>query len=160
MSSTRPATGAAFLLTQLGTHAAQRFAERTAEQGLTPPQSGILRLLRTNAGMSQQELANFLGMMPSRVVALIDEMEASGLVERTRHGTDRRRNVLVLTAQGEDALRAVMRVARAHEDELTAALTADERATLVELLTRVADQQGLTPGVHPGYRTLRPNASR
>jgi hypothetical protein len=37
------------------------------------------------------------------------------------------------------------------EDELTAALDNAERQTLMELLQRVADQQGLEPGVHPGY---------
>jgi DNA-binding MarR family transcriptional regulator len=160
MSTTAPVAGAAFLLTQLGTHAAQRYAERVGEHGLTPPQTGILRLLRTSAGMSQQQLAKTLGMMPSRVVVLIDELEAMNLVERTRHGTDRRRNALALTKQGDAALRTIAREARAHEDEITTALSDGERATLVDLLTRIADQQGLTPGVHPGYRTLRPDASR
>ena len=30
----------------------------------------------------------------------------------------------------------------------------DELATLVTLCEKIAAQQGLTPGVHPGYRTL------
>ena len=35
------------------------------------------------------------------------------------------------------------------------ALTDDERHRLTELLQKVAEQPGLTPGVHPGYRRLR-----
>jgi DNA-binding MarR family transcriptional regulator len=159
MPSARPVAGAAFLLTQLGTHAAQRYADRIGEHGLTPPQTGILRLIAMSQGMSQQQLAEMLGMLPSRVVALIDELEVMNLVERTRDGADRRRNSLTLTTVGQATLRTIAKVARAHEDEITTALSAAERETLIALLTRIADQQGLTPGVHPGYRSLRPTAS-
>jgi hypothetical protein len=39
-------------------------------------------------------------------------------------------------------------------------LKAEERQQLHALLTRIADQQGLIPGVHPGYRTLDTKPSR
>jgi DNA-binding MarR family transcriptional regulator len=155
MVNSGPAASSAFLLTQVGTHAAQRYAERIGEHGLTPPQTGILGLLRANPGISQQELARTLGMLPSRVVAFIDELESDGLVARTRDGADRRRNALELTAKGTAALRTIGAVARAHDDDICSALTPAQRATLHDLLTRIAEQQGLTPGVHPGYRTLR-----
>ncbi|HEY2299352.1 MAG TPA: MarR family winged helix-turn-helix transcriptional regulator [Jatrophihabitans sp.] len=155
-----PPASAAFLLTQVGTRAAQRFAERIGEHGLTPPQAGILGLLRSNPGISQQRLAEVLGMLPSRVVAFIDDLEAAGLVERTRDGADRRRNSLDLTAAGAAALRTIATAASAHDDETCRALDTSERAVLTELLTRIAADQGLTPGVHPGYRTLRPPAAR
>lgn len=155
-----PPDSTAFLLAQLGAHAAQRFAERVGEHGLTPPQTGILGLLRGTPGISQQQLAETLGMLPSRVVAFIDELEADGLVERTRAGTDRRRNALGLTPAGTSALRSVAAAARAHDDEICSALSANERDALHKLLTKIADQQGLTPGVHPGYRTVRAPASR
>jgi DNA-binding MarR family transcriptional regulator len=155
-----PPVSAAFLLTQVGTHAAQRFAERIGEHGLTPPQTGILRLLRSNPGISQQRLAEVLGMLPSRVVAFVDALEGEGLVERTRDDTDRRRNSLALTEAGTAALRTIATVATAHDDEVCRALSTDERAVLTELLTRIAVDQGLAPGVHPGYRTLRPPAAR
>jgi DNA-binding MarR family transcriptional regulator len=154
------AHGAAFLLTQLGTHAAGRFAERVATHGLTPPQCGVLGLLRGRPGLSQQELADVLGMLPSRVVALVDELEDAGYVQRVRADGDRRRNALQLTAAGQKALQTIGRAARAHEQEIVAALTSAEHSTLVDLLGRIAAQQGLTPGVHPGYRTYRPVAAR
>jgi DNA-binding MarR family transcriptional regulator len=154
------AQGAAFLLTQLGTHAASRFAERVAVHGLTPPQCGVLGLLRGRPGLSQQELADVLGMLPSRVVVLVDELEDAGYVQRVRDDGDRRRNALQLTAAGQKALQTVGRVGRAHEQEIVAVLTPAEHATLVELLGRIAAQQGLTAGVHPGYRTYRPANAR
>src|SRR3954454_7775979 len=138
------APGAAFLLTQLGTHAAARFAERVAAHGLTPPQCGVLRLLRGRPGLSQQELAEVLGMLPSRVVALVDELEDAGYVQRVRDDVDRRRNALQLTDRGLKALQTVGRVGRAHEQEIVGALSPAEHATLVDLLGRIAAQQGLT----------------
>jgi hypothetical protein len=36
-------------------------------------------------------------------------------------------------------------------------LTDDERTQLAQLLRRIADQQGLRPGVHPGFSRLRPS---
>ncbi len=152
--------GAAFLLAQVGAHAAMRFGERVHEVGLSRPQSGILGLLTANPGISQQELAGLLGMLPSRVVALVDEMEELGLIRRQRDEADRRRNTLVLTAAGNAALQQVGAVARAHEDDLCSALSASERRQLTGLLERIAEQQGLAPGVHPGYRSLRPATTR
>ena len=48
------------------------------------------------------------------------------------------------------------RIAGQHDDLLLAALAPTEREQLHTLLSRIAAEQGLTPGVHPGYRTLDP----
>lgn len=152
--------GAAFLLAQIGAYAAGQFGARLAQHGLTPPQAGILRLLASRPGTSQQELAGTLGMLPSRVVAFVDELEADGLVQRVRDEIDRRRNALQLTAQGRATLQVIGRVGKAHEDALCAGLSERERAQLRTLLTKIADEQELTPGVHPGYRSVRPPTAR
>ncbi|MGW4781008.1 MarR family winged helix-turn-helix transcriptional regulator [Streptomyces filamentosus] len=146
--------GAAFLLAQLGAHAAGRFGERVGGLGLAPPDVGLLRMIATEPGRSQRSLAADLGVVPSRVVALIDNLERKGLVERRRSTEDRRNYELYVSEGGRRALAGVREVAAAHEDDLLAALDGAERGLLAELLGRVAVQQGLTPGVHPGYRTL------
>ncbi|MFJ5549796.1 MarR family winged helix-turn-helix transcriptional regulator [Streptomyces sp. NPDC093225] len=142
--------GAAFLLAQIGAHAAERFAERVGHLGLTPADVGLLRMIAGRPGRSQRALAEDLGVVPSRVVTLIDGLE--GLVERRRSAEDRRNYELHLTAEGGRTLGAVSRAAAAHEDALLAALDPDQRALLLGLLERVAAEQELTPGVHPGYR--------
>jgi DNA-binding MarR family transcriptional regulator len=142
----------AFQLAQLGAHAAMRFAERIKAIDLTPPQAGLLRLIVAQPGLSQQAYATRLGMPPSRFVLLADELEGRGLLERRRGEPDRRSYALRLTAAGEQLFRELGTVARAHEDDICTALTAAERSTLRDLLGRIAQQQGLTPGVHPGYR--------
>lgn len=148
--------GPAFLLAQLGAHAAARFAERLAEHDLTPPLVGILRLLRISAGESQQALAERLGLAPSRLVPLVDDLEARGLVRRERSRVDRRVNVLQLTAAGNEVLATVRTVVGAHEASVLAGIDPGEQATLTALLQRIAARQGLSPGIHPGYRTTGP----
>jgi DNA-binding MarR family transcriptional regulator len=148
--------GAAFLLAQLGAHAAQQFANRIVELELTPAQAGLLRTLAHAPGRSQRELAELLGMPPSRFVPFADDMEERGLIERRRNPSDRRVHALTLTDKGMDLLARLGRVVRAHDEHICQALDPDERQQLIGLLRRVADQQQLTPGVHPGYRRLHP----
>lgn len=150
----RRPTGVAFLLAQVGAHGARRFAERVAEIGLTAPDAGVLRKIASDPGISQQALAEHLGVMPSRMVALVDELETKGIIERRRSTEDRRNYALHLTEKGHKTMGDLFRVAGEHEDGLCAALNKEERAQLRDLCQRIAEDQGLTPGVHPGYRQL------
>ena len=147
-------SGPAFLLAQLGAHAAARFGERLEAVDLLPAHAGVLRILAASPAITQQALAVALNTLPSRLVALIDEMEEKGLVERRANEADRRRYALHLTKKGEATLHAVERIAREHQKTLLAALSEEEQQRLGELLQRVADQQGLIPRVHPGYAQL------
>jgi DNA-binding MarR family transcriptional regulator len=158
-SAAVPAGVVAFLLAQVGGLAAMKFAERLSPLELRPSQMCLLRAVAREPGRSQRALAEQLGTLPSRLVILIDELEAAGLLERRVSATDRRVSELHLTSAGTQMMRRVGRVAQAHGDELLAALDADERSALAELLRKVADDHGLTPGVHPGYRTLGPPGS-
>ena len=139
-----------FLLAQVGAHVAQRFAERVAPLGITPPHSGILRALSESAGLSQQQLATRLNLHPSRLVALVDELESKGLAERRQSTEDRRTHALQLTDAGRKMIGEIGRVALKLQSELCAALNAQERDTLGGLLARIAAEQGLVHGVHPG----------
>jgi DNA-binding MarR family transcriptional regulator len=118
---------------------------------LVPAHAGILRILAATPAMTQQALATALGTQPSRLVALVDELESKGLVERRAHQSDRRSYALHLTEAGKSTLQAIGRVAREHQQTLLAALSEEEQRQLAGLLQRVADQQGLIPRVHPGY---------
>lgn len=151
----------AFLLAQVGSHAASKFAERLRTLNLVPAHAGILRILAATPAITQQALAVALGSVPSRLVALLDELEAKGLVERKADEADRRRYALCLTGEGVSTLQAIGKIARAHQQELLASLSADEQHQLSALLQRVANQQGLLKGVHPGYATIeRPAKSK
>ncbi len=149
-----PSAWPAFLLSQVGAHSAGRFADRLAPLGLKPPHAGILRALDRADGLSQQALGETLGAFPSRLVVLLDELEGSGLVERRDRPGDRRSYSLHLTDAGREALKQIIRVARQHQDELCDALDESEREQLAGYLRRIVEQQGLTPGIHPGWKPL------
>jgi DNA-binding MarR family transcriptional regulator len=151
----RPSFGAAFLLAQLGAHATARYAERVATLDLSPAHTGALRRIAVEPGQSQQALAGQLGVVPSKIVSLVDDLESRDLLERRRNPADRRNYQLHLTEQGGKALAQIREIAQAHERDITSGLTAEEHQELIALLNKVAQQQGLTQGVHPGYRNLR-----
>jgi DNA-binding MarR family transcriptional regulator len=146
--------GPAFLLAQVGAHGSQRFAERLAALNLTPPHAGILGVIRRSDGLSQQALGEELGVFPSRLVLLLDELQERGLIERRDSPADRRSYALYLTKAGRDALQQIGRIARDHQESLCAALKETERVQLAEFLRRIAAEQQLKPGIHPGYRKL------
>jgi DNA-binding MarR family transcriptional regulator len=144
----------AFLLAQLGHHASDLFARRIDVLDLSPAQAGILRLLSAEPGPSQQALSARLGLLPSRVVAFVDDLEERGYLERRRNRDDRRLYALFLTPAGEQLMGRLSAIAREHEQDITSGLSVDQRRTLSQLLSLLAEQRGLTPGVHPGYRSM------
>src|SRR6266850_1292527 len=147
-------TGAAFLLAQLGAHAADRFGARIKGLGIAPRHAGILRIIARTPSCNQRTLAKKLRVLPSRMVILIDELAEKGLVERKRSRKDRRHSELVLTPRGRRMLEKISQLAAQHEVDLCAALTSKERELLASLGRKIVHQQGLTPDVHPGYRKL------
>ncbi|SHF68618.1 DNA-binding transcriptional regulator, MarR family [Jatrophihabitans endophyticus] len=142
----------AFRLAQLGAVAAEQFGERVAELELSRPQAGLLRLIGRRPGQSQRAVAAQLGTPPSRLVALLDDLERRDLLERRRNPDDRRNHELHLTPAGERTLDRLGVVAADHEAAVTVGLSAAERTRLDELLGRLAAAHGLAEGVHPGYR--------
>ena len=149
-----PKTGVAFLLSQVGARSAQEFARLIEPLKLSPADAGILRLLRQSPGISQQQLAETLGMHASRLVAIIDALESRKLVSRSQNPDDRRLYSLHLTARGEDTVTEIGNLSRTHNELLCSGLTSTETEQLVTLLQKVAAVQGLTPQVHPGYKEL------
>jgi DNA-binding MarR family transcriptional regulator len=143
-----------FLLAQVGAQAAARYAERLAALRLSPAQSGMLRMLSKSGGISQKALAETMSIVPSRLVVLVDELEALGLVERRDCADDRRVYALYLSDKGCRVLEEVGRVARAHDEAFLSPLDEDERGQFRSILAKLADHEGLVPGVHPGYRRL------
>jgi DNA-binding MarR family transcriptional regulator len=117
----------------------QVFAERIGEVfELRPVEFTILTLIDENPGVSAKQLADALAVTPPNITMWIDKLERRGLVERERSTTDRRAQHIRVTAAGATLARqAVQRVIEGERAAL-AALSAAERAMLVELLHKVA----------------------
>jgi DNA-binding MarR family transcriptional regulator len=146
----QPRSSVAFLLVQLGTHVAGLYGERLKPLGLEPRQAGMLVRLAQNNGRSQQAIAELIGVNPTRMVFLTDELEKLGLVERRRNPADRRSHALYLTEAGTAMLARVREVTKAHEAAVTGSLGEAERDQLTALLRRLAQEQSLADNALPG----------
>ena len=135
--STEAGPGLIELLTQL----TKAFHKRTSEQvlGMKLRQYMALAKVRDHPGISQQELAEILLYDSNAVVLLLNELEDLGYSIRRRDPLDRRRHIVELTGNGSDALEQAERGRASIEDELLRGLTADEKASLRNLLTRALD---------------------
>jgi DNA-binding MarR family transcriptional regulator len=108
---------------------------------LTPAQFSVLLLLERNPGRNQTEIASTLGILRPNFVAMLDGLEARELCSRVRSANDRRSHHLVLTDKGRAALaRAKKLVAAKHEARLNELLGPANRAALVAMLTKIADE--------------------
>ncbi|OBG31237.1 MarR family winged helix-turn-helix transcriptional regulator [Mycobacterium sp. E3198] len=138
-----------FLLAQLGSHVSSDFQRRLAPIGADPRTYAVLVALASDDGQSQRQLSERLGIHRNAMVTVIDNLEQQGLAKRLPHPDDRRAVAVTLTAKARRLLPALREQGRSIEDQITAPLSAKERATLRGLLQRVAAGAGLIPGVHP-----------
>jgi DNA-binding MarR family transcriptional regulator len=117
----------------------QRLADEdwAAEANVRPAVYGTLTVIGERGPISQKELADLIGLHPSDVVDLIDQLEGNGWVSRHRDPADRRRYQLTLTGNGREALAQFDLVVRAAEDAVLHSLSAVERVTLSRLIDKV-----------------------
>jgi len=149
-----PKSSVPFLLSQMGAHVSATFGDRIAPLGLKPYHAGVLSVLGSKAGITQQALAGLLGVFPSRLVGLLDDLARLNFIERRASPGNRRSYALHLTKAGHETWARVGEVAAEMQDDLCAALNDKEREVLADLLTRIVAQQQITPGIHPAYRRM------
>src|SRR5215218_3291461 len=89
--------------------------------------NGLLTLIATEPGSTQQELVDRSMIDPSSMVAVIDELEELGLAERRPHPGDRRKHDVHLTAKGTKTLERARTAAMRTAKELLSPLDAEER---------------------------------
>src|SRR3954447_2410552 len=129
-----------FLLALLGRVAKRRFADALEPTGLKGPEAFALMRLRDLGPISQQELADMLDLDPSKLVALLNQLESDGLAERRRDPGDRRRHIVEISPRGHQRLADADRVMADFEVEFFSGLAADELDELQGLLARVAQR--------------------
>jgi DNA-binding MarR family transcriptional regulator len=87
---------------------------------------------------TQLALAQAISYDKTRLIGLLDELEADGLITRTPDPTDRRARIVSLTAAGRDRHRAARRAIGKMEDDVLADISAGERTRLRRTLSRLA----------------------
>lgn len=122
------------MLMRLATAIKKRSTEEL--MGLKLRQLMLLSYLNAGAPALQQQLCEALWLDANNCVLLLNELEDLGYVQRRRDPADRRRHVVELTEAGRTALERAEAAQESLGDELFAALSDEERATLRSLLGR------------------------
>jgi DNA-binding MarR family transcriptional regulator len=120
-------------------------AEALKSIGLTPALFAVLNVLGAREGAIQQQLSSDMGIDPSAMVTLIDELEGAGLAKRRRRPGDRRAWEIAVTPKGRRALERARRLVTRVEDSVLGGLTADQRGELLALLHRALDSAPAQP---------------
>lgn len=127
-----------FLLARANALALAAGNEALAAHGLKARSYSVLALAAEDSRPSQRELAEFLRLDPSQVVALVDELQRRGLVVREPDPSDRRANVVVATEAGRALHQRAQHAARSAQRRLHAGLSEAQRDQLAELLRLLA----------------------
>jgi DNA-binding MarR family transcriptional regulator len=108
-----------------------------AERGLTRARAELLWHLRRQPDVTQRELSQALRCTPRNVTDLVDALEASGLVARGPHPTDRRATLVRLTRRGISEVARMQAGNQALAATLFADLPADELAAFGTVLNQI-----------------------
>jgi DNA-binding MarR family transcriptional regulator len=101
-------------------------------------------------GVPQARLAESLHMDENNLVLLLNGLEEAGSIARRRDPDDRRRHIVEITPGGKKVLERAERGMAKLEEELLAALSPSERATLKQLVRRVLESQATkSPVAYP-----------
>jgi DNA-binding MarR family transcriptional regulator len=127
-----------FLLARLGLGFKAKALERIEKEGFEGHHYSVLAMLAEDIRETQATIADALGLDPSRLVAVLDSLEAKGLVARQRDPHDRRRHVVKITPAGKRELEKLRAITKKLEDEYFASFTREDRAAFHEFLVRLA----------------------
>ncbi len=111
--------------------------------GLRARHYAALRMAATPAGVAQRQLGLLLGLDPSAVVGLVDDLEKLRLVQRHADPDDRRTRVVVATVAGQRLLEGAPDIPEQVQSEVLAGVAPQERERFVALLAQLVGSHGL-----------------
>jgi DNA-binding MarR family transcriptional regulator len=111
-----------------------------AAHGLTMWEYVVLSGLVDGPAQTQARLAEAVGRDKTRIIPILDALEARGLLVRSPDPADRRNKIVALTGPGSALRTAVAMAIRAAEQEVLGSLDAAERRTFRELLGRLYEE--------------------
>lgn len=100
-----------------------------------------LSLVVQTPKITQSVLARVMGIERSGLVAIVDDLEARGFVQRAPVPGDRRVQALVPTDAGRRAYGTALQTVRDHEDRLFSGMSEAEKQSLLQLLKKVRRSQ-------------------
>jgi MarR family transcriptional regulator for hemolysin len=115
--------------------------KRTVEQAeirLTIEEFVLLHTIYKNeVDVIQKDMAYILGKDKSSILRLIDSLEEKDLVRRVVDPTDRRKNYLMVTKNGEKELKEYLKVAFKLMDEIKEGLSESDMITFYKVVNQI-----------------------
>jgi len=127
-----------FLLARANSVSLAAGNEALAPHGLRGRSYSVLAVVADGARPTQRELADFLRLDPSQIVAIVDDLEGRRLVQRRQDAADRRARIIVATAEGERVFAAARESALAAERTAHPGFADEDRASAIALLRTLA----------------------
>jgi len=112
-------------------------ARGLARRRLSHPCARLLLELHDGGPRVMRDLATAQGVTPRAITALVDRLEAGGLVARGAHPHDRRAVMVRLTPAGRARVRSMRASARRLADDLLAGVSPPEVETALRVLGTV-----------------------
>lgn len=113
------------------------FLQATEAHGVTPVQYAALNQAARTPGVDQRSLARSIGLDTSTIAAVIDRLEARGLLERQVSPDDRRVRLIHVTDAGLQLLGAIGPDVVAAQERMLQPLDAGERAEFMRMMRAV-----------------------
>ena len=126
-----------FLLSKVAQRIRDNYDESLKDLGVNARHAGLLTILEEKGSISQSELGSWAHIDRTTIVALIDDLEKAGFVERKEHPTDRRSHAIYLTAKGKEIMPQIEKIAKEREQEFLEPLAAQEQKTLLQILRKL-----------------------
>lgn len=124
-------------------HVSQGFRLKVEACGVSVSEWVVLRELFAPGSGSPGALVRSLGMTKGAVSKLVDRLEAKGLVTRAIDESDRRQQILSLTARGRALVPRLARLADDNDAHFFGHLSPELRATLIAAMREIVKHHHL-----------------
>ena len=98
----------------------------------------VLLALDRSAIRTQASLAEAIGADKTRIIAILDELQQNGLIERLADPEDRRARLLAITKEGRRVKDAVQAEIQRGEERWLGTLSATDRAVFLRVLQELS----------------------
>ena len=115
------------------------FLDETADVNVTPVQFALLFAAAKESGLDQRTLAGRIGLDTSTIGAVVDRLEARGLIERKVSPDDKRVRLLSVTPAGRKLLHGVMPAMLRAQDRMLEPLPKADRPKFMAMIKRIVE---------------------
>jgi DNA-binding MarR family transcriptional regulator len=126
-----------FMLRRANQRHTEIFQELFGKSGLTALQFSALVKIRDEGRVSQNQLGRLTHMDPATIMGVIGRLTKRGLIRRGSDSTDKRKTVLMLTADALKLIESLESTAHQVTAKTLNPLSSGEQKTLLRLLARL-----------------------